>query len=298
VKSASLVLTLVGGADTLHATFVELAEPLEESDTLKSISLGVTIPDSTYTKVDRVMRLFPRTYSLPPSLVEGWIKGNVDHNGIAVVLNDPETNKRLSFGTREDADSTVHPLLRVFFTDGEQSTYRASADGTFAKDLFTTENLLLSDGGARRIYVPIGLDAFDPKTLVHEANLILHLVPGSLIGADTVAVGTDTTVVEGFTLYSPASGDIHSPDVLTGTVISSVLLAADPGVLRIPVGNVLSSLLAQGEGTAWLVLRYTGEGSSIRRAQFYAGGARDSLKPAVSFTYSTAPRFGGKGRSS
>jgi hypothetical protein len=293
VKSASLVLTITGEADTLHATFVELTEPLVESDTLKSIALGVTIPDSTYTNVDRVMKLFPRAYSLPPGLVESWIKGDVVHNGLAVVLNDPTATKRLAFGTHEAADSAVHPILRVFFTTGDESRYRASADGTFAKDLWSTENLLVSDVGARRVFVPVELGVFDPNTLVHEANLVLHVVPGSMLGADTLVSGTDTTLVDAFTLYSPGSGDVESPGILTGTTIASVLLADDPGVLRISIGDVVSSLLARKEPTAWFVLRYTAEGSEVRRAQFFAGDAPDSLKPAVTFTYSTAPKFGG-----
>lgn len=293
VRSASLVLTVTGDADTLGARFVELASPLEESDTLKAIALGVTIPDSTYTNVDRAMKIFPRAYSLPPRLVEDWIKGNAVHNGIAVVLTDPTEDKRLVFGTKENPDSTVHPVLRVFFTSGDQSRYRVSADGTFAKDLFTAEGLLVSDVGPRRVFVPVDLGVFDPKTLVHEANLVLHLVPGSMIGAGTVVVGTDTTLIDGFTLYSPASGDVTSADILEGTTIASVLLTADPGVLKISIGNVISSLLAGKEETGWFVLRYTSEGSSIRRAQFFGGDAPDSLKPTVTFTYSTAPKFGG-----
>ncbi len=281
VKSASLFLTLTGDVDTLHAVFVGLAQPLEQSDTLKTILLADTIPDSTLTDVDRVMKLFPRTYTLPPRLVQDWIRGDAVHNGIAVVLADTTTTKRLAFATKENTDSAVQPFLKVFFTTGEESTYRTSVDGTFAQDISTTTNLLLSDGGARRLYVPIDLTVFDPKTLVHEAKLMLHVVPGAFVGDDFVV-----------TFYAPGTADIHSPDILTGTPVSSVLINRDSDVLVISIRNILSSLLSKGGEMAPLVLRYTAEGTSIRRAEFFASNAPDSLKPAVAFTYSTAPKFG------
>jgi hypothetical protein len=283
VRSASLSLTTVGGADTLRAVFFGLAERLEESDTLTTIELTDPIPDSTLTNVDRLMKAFPRTYSLPPGLVQDWIRGDAAHNGMAVVLTDTTSTMRLSFGSKENADSGVQPLLRVFFTTGDESVYRMSADGTFARDLTVTDHLRLSDGGARRVYVPIDLDLFDPETLVHEARLILHVVPESFVGEDFL-----------LTLYAPPTSDIGNPEILTGTQVSSVLLGPDSEDLVISIRNILSTLISRGVDDPPLVLRYSVEGTSIRRVEFYSSDAPDSLKPALAFTYSTAPKFGGK----
>jgi hypothetical protein len=281
VRSARLSLSMTSESDTLRALFIALGQPLEESDTLKTFLLADTIPDSTLTRVDRVMRFFPRTYTLPPRLVQDWIRGDAVHNGIAVVLDDTTTTKRLSFGAKENADSGVQPFLRVFFTSGDESTYRTSADGTFVRDVSATENLRLSDGGARRVYIPVDLSVFDPRTLVHEAKLMLHIVPGSFVGEDFLV-----------TLYAPDTRDAASPGILTGTPATSVFVDPDSSVVVMSIRSVLSSLLSKGYDEYPLVLRYASEGSSIRRVQFFSGSAPDSLKPAVTFTYSTAPKFG------
>lgn len=281
VRSASLFLTTVGTVDTLGATFVALAEPLAETDTLTGIDLGDPIPDSTLTNFDRVMKPFPRTYSLPAALVQDWIRGDAAHNGIAVVLDDTTTTTRLSFGATENADTGVQPFLRVLFTTGSETNYRVSADGTFVRDLSPSEHLELSDGAPRRVYIPIDTDLFDPKTLVHEARLILHIVPESFIGEDFLV-----------TFYAPPTSDIDDPEILSGTLVSSVLLDRTDDELVVSIKNILSTLLARGVEDPPLVLRFATEGTGIRRLEFYTSDAPDSLKPALAFTYSTAPEFG------
>jgi len=280
VKSASLTLSQSGETDTLGAVFIALGEPLVKSDTLKTITLADTIPDSTLTNVRRRMRYFPRAYSLPPELVQKWIRDNDTHNGIAVVLDDTTTTARLDFASMENGSSALDPVVKVLFKTGEQSTYRMKVDGTFVQDLFTTSNLLLSDGVARRVYVPIDLTVFDPRTMVHEAKLVLHVASDSLLAEDLSV-----------TLYEPDAIDISDPGILTGTTAVSGVLDPDMDVVRFSIRSTLARLISEGDEKAALVLRFSSEGTAIRRAEFFTSGAADSLKPSLTFTYSTAPTF-------
>ncbi len=280
VKSASITLTQSGVVDTLGAVFIALGEQLAESDTLKSIILADTIPDSTLTNVHRLMRYFPRTYSFPPELVQKWIRDSDTHNGFAVVLDDTTTTVRLDFASMENGSSAQDPVLRVVFKTGEQSTYRMEVDGTYVQDFVATSNLLITDGVTRRVYVPIDLTVFDPRTLVHEAKLVFHVASDSLLGEDLSV-----------TLYNPISTDINDPNVLKGTAVVSGVLDADMEVVRFSIRSTLARLISGGDETAALVLRFASEGTAIRRVDFYSSSAPDSLKPALTYTYSTAPTF-------
>jgi hypothetical protein len=66
----------------------------------------------------------------------------------------------------------------------------------------------------------------------------------------------------------------------------------ESGVLSFSIRNILSTLIAKGTEENALVLRYSNEGSAVRRAEFYGSAAADSLAPAFTFTYSKSPRFG------
>jgi hypothetical protein len=143
-----------------------------------------------------------------------------------------------------------------------------------------TPNLLLSDGVSRRVYIPIDLTVFDPRTLVHEAKLVLHLVPDSFLGGDFSV-----------TLYAPETADVGDPDVLTGTAVTAAVLDPGSDVVRFSIRNILSRLISEGKKENALVLRYSSEGTSIRRAEFFTSSAPDSLRPSLTFTYSTAPKF-------
>jgi hypothetical protein len=133
----------------------------------------------------------------------------------------------------------------------------------------------------RRVLIPVDLTAFDPNTLVHEAKLVLHYVPDTFLG-------TDVSV----TLYAPKTTDTGDPDVLAGTLVSSAVMDKESDVLSFSIRNILSTLIAKGTEENALVLRYSNEGSAVRRVEFYGSGAADSLVPAFTFTYSTAPKFG------
>ena len=76
-----------------------------------------------------------------------------------------------------------------------------------------------------------------------------------------------------------------------GTTIVAGVLSPEMEVVRFSIRNTLARLISEGEDKAALVLRFGNEGSSIRRAEFHTSASADSLKPALTFTYSTAPTF-------
>jgi hypothetical protein len=168
----------------------------------------------------------------------------------------------------------------VIFTNNDESTYLMKADGTFVNELYSTSNLLLSDGGTRRVLIPVDLTGFDPNTLVHEAKLVLHFVPDSFVGEDRTV-----------TLYAPESADVDDPAVLDGTPVTSTVMIESSGVVTFSIRNILALLLAREQEDNALVLQFSNEGASVRRTEFYGSGAAEGLRPYFTFTYSTAPDF-------
>jgi hypothetical protein len=270
---------MVEDTDTLGALFFDLAEPFTEGDTLTVLELGDTIPDSTLTNVQRELRFFPRTYSLPPQLVDDWIKGVKPHNGIAVVPHDTSSTQ-LAFATKEYAESGLRPFLKVVFRTGEQSTYQILADGTFLQELTPPPDLLLADGVTRRIYVPVDLTIFDPKTIVNDAKIVFRYRPETITGGDLAV-----------TLYAPDSPDLNDPGVLTGSLVGSKFLDPESDILEFQIRNVLGTFIEEGLEENALILRYSSEGTAIRQAEFYGTSEPDSLRPSYTFTFSTAPEF-------
>jgi hypothetical protein len=277
VQTADLVLLTVGTADTLRALFYETLVPFETGDTLSSLSLAASpIPDGTLLNVDREMKPFPREYSLPPGLVQDWIRGTQPHNGIAIVLNDTTTTREMTFATRSADD---YPFLRVLFTDASQSSYPLLADGTFVEDLSTTTELRLSDGDTKRIYLPVRLSGLPRHIMLNQARLIIHVV--SLSASDTL---------DAVELYAPADSVVGSAGILRGTAVSSRVIGGS-GVVSFSIRNIVSSFLARPETNHGFVVRYVPEGNSIRRIDFFSSAAADSLKPRMVFTYTLPPDF-------
>lgn len=275
VTSAYLQLTTVpiSVSGAVGALFYELDEPFANGDTMTSLTLGPVIPDGTGQN-DRTMQSSPRTYTLPDTLVQQWIQGK-SQNGIAIVLNDTTTTTRLPFGTSTNSE---YPYLKAFFSDQTDTTYYFAANGTFTKDLAPTSNLRLSDGDTRRIWLPVDLSTFDTQTILHQAKLVLHVVPGS-------ATETGGTVE----LYSPTDSVAGGSGIGSGQTIARAQLDSD--VVVFSIRTVIAAFIADSTLNHGLALKYYPEGNSIRRIEFYSSSAPDSLRPQMEFTFSTAPTF-------
>ena len=263
---------------SLGGLFYEMTQPFEEGDTLTSLSLATNpIPDSSGVNVDRTLSIFPRTYTLPDTLVQKWIRGETPHNGIAIVLNDATTTLKMTFASRTNENN---PFLKVFFSDGTEKTYPFIANGTFSKDLSSTTDLRLSDGDTWRIWLPVDLSAIADDALLHDARLVLHIV----LGSPTEGGGT----VE---LYAPEDSVIGSSGILTGTPIWAEELDPTENVVEFPIRNIIERFLADSTLNYGFVARYLPEGSSVRRIGFHSSAAVDSLSPLMRFTFSTPPTF-------
>ena len=203
------------------------------------------------------------------------------HNGFAVILNDPlVTDTEMQFGARDNAAHDLRPFLKVFFSDGSESSYFMGADGTFVTALAPPANLTLGDGLVRRVFVPVDLSGFDPTTLLHEVTFTLHIVPLTFTGGDL-----------NVRIYAPDKADPNDPAVLTGQRVSSNSLNLELGKVQFSVRNIVTDWIAATNPEAAFVLQFSSEGSDARQIEFYTGEAADSLKPSLNLTISDAPEF-------
>ena len=85
---------------------------------------------------------------------------------------------------------------------------------------------------------------------------------------------------------------ISDPGILTGTLVTAVVVPADFKKLKFSIRNALQLMLSEGRDDAGFVLQYTNEGTAMRRMEFYTSSAPDSLRPTYRFTLSTPTEFG------
>ena len=108
----------------------------------------------------------------------------------------------------------------------------------------------------------------------------IFIVPDSRVGSDFSV-----------TLYIPDVADINDPGVLTGTLVTSVVVPPDFNRLKFSIRNALQLILSEGREDAAFVIGYSAEGASLRRMEFYTSSALDSLRPKYRFTLSTPAEF-------
>ncbi|NIO57710.1 MAG: hypothetical protein GTN72_16335 [Candidatus Latescibacteria bacterium] len=272
--------------DSLIARFYELLEEYNEGDTLQALQIDPTpIPDEGLTNVDREMPTGTANYLLPTALVQDWIRGDRPHNGIAVVVRDTISGKQFSFGSRENSEKDDRPLLAVNFTDGAETKFSPTDDGTFVESTTSTTNLVISDGFIRRILVPVDLSGFDPDNFIHDAKLVLN--------ADTTTdLGIDFSVL----LYAPDSDDPADPSVRSGPGVSTGFVNFVSNQLVLPLTdrrrniNILQLFVGGERENNGLALRFYSEGQAVRQVEFYTS-ASDTLGPRIIITASEAPIF-------
>lgn len=270
----------VGDVSIITAEFYETLQPVDEADTLASLSLASSpIPDSSLVNTDRILQS-STTYTLPPALVQAWIRGDSVHNGIAIVLKDTAAVSDKIYGTRENSNEDLRPFLRVFFVGGDQSGFKVKADGSVMKELSQTTDLRLSDGVTRRVYLPADLAAFDEKTLLHDAKLVLHVVPNSSTTGDELVL-----------VYAPTSSSVGSSGILSGDALSPIILPGTAKTIEFSIRKLVERFIADSATNHGFVVRYQGEGISARRVDFYGSSAPDSLRPRMRFTFSEPPAF-------
>jgi hypothetical protein len=267
-------------ADSLTARFYLFLSEYSEGDTLETLDIDPSpIPDSSLVNVDREMRFAISRYTLPPALVQSWIRGEENHNGIAVLYEGSEPGNQLAYGSRENSDDGLHPFMTVVFTDGQQTNYPVTDDGTYVESETSTSNLIISDGYIRRILIPVDISRIDSDILIHDARLVLNYIPSSDLGSDFDVF-----------LYSPNSADPADEDSRFGQGVTTSFVDFVTGQVILPVRNILSLYLTGGRKNTGFALRFLGEGGSIRQVEFYTSSS-DSLGPRVILTASHPPEF-------
>jgi hypothetical protein len=278
VTQAILRLTKIENvkyADEITARFYGLGTLYAEGDSVETLDTAYVIPD-TSGAVDRELQLFPREYALPPDLVQGWIRGDIPNNGMAIVYTGV-SDEFAGFWSRTGQDP---PTIEVVFSDLEQSSYRISDDGIYVRPTTTTDNLVISDGFVRRLHFYIDLSQVDDSSAVHQAEVVFNIVPGTVFGASQTVV-----------LYVPASPDPNDPGFLEEERrITTQTLDSASGVLVLPLTNILLLVLSGEVQENGFVLRFSSENTEVRQAEFYTS-SHSTLPPEVFMIYSTPADF-------
>jgi hypothetical protein len=277
VEQANLRLRMIENDEYVDITarFYELGTEYGEDSTIANLDTTFVIPD-TLGDLDRRLQLFPPTYSLPTDLVQSWITGGTPANGIAVIYQN--TADELFGCWSRTGDEP--PTLDVSFTDGTDASFPIAADGIYTRPTTTTDNLIISDGYVRRIYVPVDVSAIEDSSAVHEARLVLTYVPGSVFGS-----------LQNVLLYLPVSSDPDSSGFSEERrLITQATLDESAGTLELKITNVLLTVLSGGLQNNGFVLRFTSENTEVRQAEFYTS-ADAERGPRIYITYSTPAEF-------
>lgn len=282
VDEAKLKIIFSSSDETrdIRAVFYRLGSQWSEGDTITTLDTLTAIVDPETGSRQRTMKLAERTYPLPVDLVQGWIKGDSTHNGIAVVFTDLIDGKVISFKSSEVSSSDDRPKIQVVFRGtGTLKNYNVRHDGTFVRPVETTSNLVVSDGFVRRVYFPVDLSQVNDSAAVHSAVVRLNFVPETVVGGDQTVL-----------LYVPNSTDPTSAKFRSGQPVSQVTMNSLSGVLEFPVTNVLLLILSGDVPDNGFVFRFNTENASVRQAEFFTSSS-DSLRPRVLMTYSTPADF-------
>jgi len=283
VLKASLRMEKKSG-DDVPVRFYQLARPYTEGDSLASLDTLSAIIDPDSNRYDRVMTGSKALYPLPAALVQGWIRGDSASNGIAIVYQDDGEERLAVFDASEKQPSGNPPVLpkpptiQVEFTDQTSSSYKVTNDATFVRPTTTTSNLIVSDGYLRRIWFHLDLTAVSDSSAVHSANVRFNVVPNSVSGADRVE------------LYIPDSGDPTSTRFLSGQLVINAAFTDTTRSLEFTVTNALLAVLSGALPDNGLVMRFVGEKSDVRYAEFYSSAA-GAMRPRAVLTVSTPAGF-------
>jgi len=278
VDRATLRLTIMQGSglvDDILAKFYELAQPYEEGDSLETLDTTFVITDPGNNDAEvRQLSFGTLAYELPAALVQSWIRGVTPNNGIAMVY----AGVLEELGGIFSSEGLEPPSLQVFFTDLSNTLYPVTNDGIFTRPLTTTDNLVISDGFVRRVWLPLDLSAVDDSASINEANLVLKVVPGSVFG-----------ISQSVELYVPNSSDPSDSEFLRGQGVTRTTIA-DSTDLVLPVTNVLLDILSGRLENNGFALRYLSENTEVRQAEFYTT-ANVALRPKIYVIYSTPAEF-------
>ena len=278
VQSAVLRLTADEVDGAFPARFYQLSDSYAEGDSLPSLDTLAVIVDPGNGSADRTLQTIPREYALPPALVQGWVRDEIDRNAIAILYPDDSTDRIATFKAMEAVRD--RPQIIVNYVGGTQSIYRTGADATFVRPLAGTSNLVISDGFVRRIHVRLPLEALTERSAVHTARVRLYIVPGSTLGTSPNLI-----------VFIPKSDDPTTKDFLEGQLVTTVQYQASADYVEFTATNAIALMLQGTLENNGFVVRYDAENSALRQVEFYGSSAADSLRPRLLITSSTPADF-------
>ncbi len=236
------------------------------------------IPDPDENSIERNLETATPLYPIPAALAQDWIRDSKKREAIIVVYTD-NLNYRVTTIPAKEA-STGHPYLQVNYVGGIQRAYDVTHDATVFRPNFTTPNLIVSDGYARRVYFRAQLDKLATDSAVHTATIRFHIVPGSLRGTTTKLI-----------LYIPDSTDPTSADFKTGQRITEKTVSDTDSLLEFPMTNAIFLILQDKLKDNGFAVRFSDENLELRQIELYGTDAPDSLRPQIFVTSSTPADF-------
>lgn len=278
VQSAVLRLTADDVDAPIPARFYRLTDAYAEGDSVPSLDTLAVVVDPDTGSPNRTLQTVPREYPIPPGLVQGWIRDEIERTALAIVYTDDTIDRIATFKALQAARD--RPQLVVTFVGGATAIFRANGDATFVRPTTTTSNLVVSDGFVRRTYFRIPFDQLEDNAAIHNARVRIHMVPGSAMGGDPNLI-----------VFVPESDDPDSKDFLAGQLVTAISFLPSGNFVEFGITNAVA-LTLQGtlEGNG-VVIRFDAENSALRQVQFYGSDAPDSLRPRLYITSSTPADF-------
>jgi hypothetical protein len=245
---------------------------------LDTLTDADAILDPVANSIDRHLETATPLYPIPALLAQEWIRDSTKREAIAVVYAD-NVNYRVTTIPAKEAGA-AHPYLQVNYVGGIQRAYDITHDATAYRPNFTTQNLIVSDGYARRVYFRTQLDALARNSAVHTATIRFHIVPGSV-------KGTTTSLI----LYIPDDTNPADADFKTGQRITEQAVDDTDTVLEFPMTNAIFLILQDKLKDNGFAIRFANENLELRQIELYGTDAPDSLRPQVFVTSSTPADF-------
>lgn len=278
VESAVLRLTADDVDTPIPARFYRLTDPYAEGDSVPFLDTLAVVVDPETGSPNRTLQAVPREYPLPPALVQGWIRDEIERTALAIVYTDDTNDRIATFKALQAARD--RPQLVVTFVGGVTAIFRAGGDATFVRPTTTTSNLVVSDGFVRRMYFRVPFDQLQEDAAIHNARVRIHMVAGSAMGGDPNLI-----------VFIPESDNPDSEDFRDGQLVTAISFLPSGDFIEFALTNAVALTLQGTLEDNGVVIRFDAENSALRQVQFYGSDAPDSLRPRLYVTSSTPADF-------
>ncbi len=277
----------------LTTSFYELLSGFDDEDSvivIPPLDPGPLL-DSTGAAL-RGLSIDNNEFYIDEIIVQEWVDGSREHNGIAMVLEGlPDGTGLIEINAREYGSDP--PAIRAMFTDSTTAAFSSINDHSVVK--FEGAGLNCVGGYATRIYFDFTLDGVNPRAIINRASLVLTVNGdegfGSTLG-ESVVLGIISDI--SYYIYTPDSGDPVDPDFLEGTGVDiGIFTATETKTLRLPLRGFIPDLINGSRVNTGLILQSNLENTRVQRAAFHTSSADSLLRPYLEIIYSLPAEFEG-----